>query len=88
MEKDLAQMLKVLSVDKRLEIIKLLKKRSLCVNALSGLLKISQSAISQHLRILKSANLVIDERKGYFIHYSLNEKAIKKYKEKVDAILG
>ena len=88
MEKELAQAFKVLSVDTRLKIIELLKQRSLCVNALSGILKISQSAVSQHLRILKSAGFVTDERKGYFRHYSLNERILRNYKKILEDMLG
>lgn len=88
MEKDAAQLLKVLSVDTRLKIIRLLKDGPLCVNALAGILKISQSAVSQHLRILKSVGLVTNERKGYFVHYALNPKNLRNHKKKLETILG
>ena len=46
----------------RLKLVKLLhrqrKQDALCVNALAGLLGVSQSAVSQHLRVLKSIGLV------------------------------
>lgn len=34
--------------------------------------KMSQPAVSQHLKILKSSNLVVDEKKGKEVFYSLN----------------
>ncbi len=65
-----------LSDPTRLRLVKLLKKQqnpgALCVNALAGLLGISQSAVSQHMRVLKAAGLVKGERRGYHIHYFLN----------------
>ena len=68
-----AESFKVFSVDTRIKIIELLKGGPLSVNAITESLGISQSAVSQHLRILKQAGLVADERKGYHIYYSLNE---------------
>jgi len=85
-EKELAELLKVLSVDTRLKILRTLRTRSLCVNALASILNISQSAVSQHLRILKSVGLVNDQRHGYFIHYSVNEKKLQFIRKKFDAV--
>ena len=68
-----AESFKVFSVETRIRIIELLKGGPLSVNAITESLGISQSAVSQHLRILKQAGLVADERKGYHIYYSLNE---------------
>lgn len=76
--KNAAELFKIFCVDKRIEIIEYLKKGSMCVNSLANSLKISPSAVSQHLRILKSAGLVEDERRGYFICYSLKKQALEK----------
>ncbi len=72
----LARILKVLSVPARVRIIQLLKGRALCVNALTARLDMTQGAVSQHLRIMRDAGLVVDEKRGYFVHYRLNEKAL------------
>ncbi len=56
---------RALSVERRLEILRLLAGRALCVGALSDLLGISAGGVSQHLRILKDAGLVEAERRGY-----------------------
>jgi len=70
----------VLSDPTRLKLLRLLSKQeepnALCVNALAYQLGVTQSAISQHLRLLKSAGLVKGERRGYRIHYFLNEEAL------------
>ena len=84
--KSAADLFKILSVDKRIEIIEHLKRGSMCVNSLADSLKISPSAVSQHLRVLKSAGLVIDERKGYWIHYSLNRNALEKARQRLNRI--
>jgi len=72
-----AELFKILSVDNRIEIVKHLKNGDMCVNALAAALGISQSAVSQHLRVLKAAGLVRNERKGYWIHYSLDRQALE-----------
>jgi len=78
---------KVLSDETRLRIIDLLKNQSLCVNALAHFLGVSTAAISQHLRILRDANLVIGEKKGYFVHYHLNEETLLEWEEIVKKLL-
>lgn len=72
----IADICKVLSVDTRIKMIGLLKGRTLCVNALAKNLCISPAAVSQHLRILRSANLVIADKQGYFVHYSVNTETL------------
>jgi ArsR family transcriptional regulator, arsenate/arsenite/antimonite-responsive transcriptional repressor len=63
---------RALSVEVRVKIIELLRDGPLCVGALSRRLEISQSAVSQHLRILKDAELVRSVRNGLFLHYEIN----------------
>lgn len=84
--KDAAELFKIFSVDKRIEIIELLKKEAMSVNALADALRITQSAVSQHLRVLKSAGLVKDERQGYWIYYSLNRNALEKCRQRLNRI--
>jgi len=84
--KESADLFKILSVDKRIEIIELLKKEPMSVNALSEALGITQSAVSQHLRVLKGAGLVKDERQGYWIYYSLNKDVLEKCRERLNRI--
>lgn len=84
--KDAAGLFKIFSVDKRIEIIELLKKEAMSVNAIADALGITQSAVSQHLRVLKSAGLVKDERQGYWIYYSLNRDALEKCRQRLNRI--
>ncbi len=84
--KESAELFKLLSVDKRIEIIVLLKKEPMSVNALADALGITQSAVSQHLRVLRSAGLVKDERQGYWIYYSLNRDTLEKCRERLNRI--
>jgi len=74
-------MFKVLSVETRVQMIELLRDRSLCVNALAKSLGITPAAVSQHLRILRDAEMVIDDKRGYYVHYRLNERTFERLKE-------
>jgi DNA-binding transcriptional ArsR family regulator len=84
--KESAELFRLLSVDKRIEIIEQLKKGPMSVNALADALKITQSAVSQHLRVLKAAGLVRDERKGYWVYYSLDREALEKCRRRLNRI--
>lgn len=83
----LADICKMLSVSARVQILELLKQHPLCVGAISAKLSITQGAVSQHLRILRHADLVIAEKRGYFVHYRLNEKTMKKWKTQLEKLL-
>jgi DNA-binding transcriptional ArsR family regulator len=62
----------------RRQIIELLhKNKRLTVNAIYKKLKLDQSRTSQHLAILRSANILISEREGIFIFYSVNYNRLK-----------
>jgi len=81
---DQAACFAALSDTTRLKLLKLLCGQrtpdALCVNALAGLLGVSQSAVSQHLRVLKSVGLVKGVRRGYHIHYFVNNDILEKYR--------
>jgi len=83
----LARIFNVLSVETRVRIIDLLKRRSLCVNALARVLEITPAAVSQHLRILRNADIVTAEKRGYFVHYKVNEATLAKWKEAAEGLL-
>jgi DNA-binding transcriptional ArsR family regulator len=84
--KEAAELFKILSVDKRIEIIERLKKEPMSVNAMAEALGVTQSAVSQHLRVLKAAGIVTDERQGYWIYYSLNHEALEKCRQRLNRI--
>jgi len=74
-----ARIFKVLSVNTRVRMIHLLKKQALCVNALARALDITPAAVSQHLRILRDAEIVIADKRGYFVHYQINRKTLNEW---------
>ena len=84
----LAGMFKFLSVETRLRLLNLLRERPMCVNALACSLKMTAAAVSQHLRILREAELVTPERRGYFIHYRLNAGKLEEMVREAQTFLG
>ncbi|AQQ71953.1 hypothetical protein SMSP2_02332 [Limihaloglobus sulfuriphilus] len=83
----IAQISKVLGVDTRVKMICLLAGKSLCVGALSHRLGITPAAVSQHLRILKSVGLVVPDKRGYFVHYSLNQNTLEHWRSEINNLL-
>jgi len=68
-------LLKLLGDKTRLTIISILKQRECCVCEFLEVFEMSQPSISQHLRKLKDAGLVKEERRGQWIYYSLNQQS-------------
>ncbi len=63
---------KALNDDTRREILRLLREKDLTAGEIAEHFQISKPSISHHLDILKQAKMVIPERKGQFISYSIN----------------
>jgi DNA-binding transcriptional ArsR family regulator len=79
MESKQAELFKILGVETRIRIIELLKQKGpLGANEMSEILGVTPSAVSQHLKILKHAGLVRNERKGYWIPYEIDPTALEK----------
>ena len=75
MELDL--MLKALGDPTRYKIFNCLLERKHCVRSLSKKLGITESAISQHLKLMKEAGLVYGEKYGYHMHYLPSQEALE-----------
>ncbi|MDN4608135.1 ArsR/SmtB family transcription factor [Sporosarcina highlanderae] len=68
-----SQLLKLLGDPTRLTMMKLLKSHECCVCEFVEIFKMSQPAISQHLRKLRDIGLVKEERRGQWVFFSINE---------------
>jgi len=86
---ELTAFLKALSDPTRLKIVHFLQsvKNPKCVGAIARRLHISQSATSQHLRILRQINLVKSNRRGYHIHYEVNQEQVEKFSVQIQYLL-
>ncbi len=82
-----ARLFKVLSVETRLRMLRLLMGRSMCVGALAQTLGITDAAVSQHLRVLRDAQLVQARKSGYFVHYSLDSDTLNQWRMAIEGLL-
>ena len=73
---ELVQLLKVLGDPTRFRMIELLLERKHCVRSLARAMNISESAVSQHLKMMKEASLVYSEKFGYHTHYFIQQDAM------------
>ena len=69
---------KVLSDTTRQKLLRLLEKKQMNVTEITRALKTSQPNVSHHLNVLRTAGLVVKERKGQEIYYSLNREWFRK----------
>jgi len=65
------KILKALGDRSRLRIINMLGEKPMCVCEITEVLGLSQSTVSGHLRVLKEAELVEDEKDGLWVEYHL-----------------
>lgn len=76
--KSAATTLRALNHRLRQQIVKLIdENKRMNVTDIYVKLRLEQSVASQHLAILRRANIVITERDGKFIHYTLNHKRLE-----------
>lgn len=68
---DAAQLLKALANENRLQVLCLLAEGERSVGEINALLDLSQSALSQHLAVLREEGLVQTRREAQVIYYSL-----------------
>lgn len=68
---------KALSDPTRRQIIRLLKDRDMTAGEIADHFQMTKPSISHHLNSLKQAELVLDERKGQTIVYSLNTTVVQ-----------
>jgi ArsR family transcriptional regulator len=73
----LSEFYKIFGDQTRLRILDVLINKPLCVNEISEILDISQSAISHQLKNLRSSNLVKTEKIGKNVYYSIADDHIK-----------
>ena len=70
--KEIAKMGKGIGNENRYRILEALMKGPRTVGEIAKKVDLPQPAVSQHLKVLKSANLVEDARQGQEVLYSVN----------------
>jgi len=82
-----SEIFKVLAVETRVKIIKILKYNGpLGSKNIAELVGVTSAAVSQHLKILRQAGLVRSERKGYWIPYSIDEEALENCRQLLNEV--
>lgn len=82
---DAARLLKALANDRRLMILCLLVDGPLTVGEINQRVALSQSALSQHLALLRADGLVVAERVAQTVRYSLHSGPARRI---IDALHG
>jgi DNA-binding transcriptional ArsR family regulator len=72
----------------RREILRLLSAGDKAVHELADALPISRPAVSRHLRLLKSAGLVAEERRGTERVYHLQQQGLQAVHEYLERVWG
>lgn len=78
--------LKALADETRMCIVKLLLGHGYCVKSLAMRLNISEAAVSQHLKILREAELINGEKRSYFMHYDVDKVVLRNLAMSIDEL--
>jgi ArsR family transcriptional regulator len=85
----MSDVFKALGDPTRLKVLRMVttKRDNFYVAEIAQKLGISTSAVSQHLKVLKTAGIVEAFRDGFHIYYKLREGAIDVFRENVDKLI-
>ncbi|MEM2082448.1 MAG: metalloregulator ArsR/SmtB family transcription factor [Candidatus Bathyarchaeia archaeon] len=78
-----SKILKALSNSERLKIMKLLSARKACVCEIMSALGLSQTTASYHLRVLRGAGVVREEKRGKWVFYTISSPDDLRLLEKI-----
>lgn len=70
----LSALLKIVSEESRLKLLCILRQKEHCVCEMMEHVNLSQSLISHHLKDLKDAGIVTDEKRGLRAYYTLTDQ--------------
>lgn len=68
---DVTKVMKALSDESRVKMLKALEVKEMCVCELRELLGLAQPTVSKHLKVLVDAGLVLGRREGAWMNYRL-----------------
>jgi DNA-binding transcriptional ArsR family regulator len=70
------RLFKALNDPTRRKILELLREKDMTAGEIADCFKISKPSISHHLDLLKQADLILSEKEGQFITYSINTSVL------------
>lgn len=83
---DKTEVLKAIADESRMNILKLLLRHNYCVRALANELELTEATVSQHLKVLREAGLLVGEKRGYFMHYTVKREVLNDLAKKINAL--
>jgi ArsR family transcriptional regulator len=86
--RDVVKIFKALSDPNRVRILKMLEVRPLCVCEITDILRLSTSTVSKHLSILRDVNLIVDQKDGKWMNYSLNATSNGSYSSQMLSLIS
>ncbi len=82
-----AQIIKAMAHPTRLFIVDELSRRKRCVCELTEMVGADVSTVSKHLSLLKAAGIVLDEKRGNQVFYSLRVPCVLRFFDCVEAVM-
>jgi len=86
--KSKARIMKALAHPTRLFIVGELAKGERCVCELTKQIGDDVSTVSKHLSVLKNGGIVVDEKRGQQVFYSLKFRCVLKFFDCIDSLSG
>lgn len=86
-DQELASLCKAIAHPARVHILRVLARKTACIcGEIVGELDLAQSTVSQHLKIMKEAGLVLGELDGPRVCYCLSPRALRRFKALVGSL--
>ena len=83
------ELMRALAHPLRLKILEFLDQhKNIQVNQIYNTLKIEQSIASQHLRILKNAGVLVADKDGKYMHYTIDYAKVSNAVKAINRFLG
>lgn len=83
---DAAKMFKAFSDERRLEILEKLQTGEKNASELMEDMKISQSTMSHHMKVLCESGVVTTDKRGTFVYYRISQEGSEQVKSVLDAL--
>ena len=83
------ELMRALAHPLRLKILEFLdQNKNIQVNQIYNTLKIEQSIASQHLRILKNAGVLVADKDGKYMHYTIDYQKVSNADKAINRFMG
>lgn len=82
------EIIHIMTEPTRYKILQLLMERHYCVKTIAKKLNISESAVSQHMNVLKNAGLISGTKMGYHMHYLINTNILEQLSHQFSSLVN